>query len=90
VVRAPGGELMSEVQTRMIAEIADIRQEHPGETVAVVSHSDPLRSVIAHYLSIPIDLILRFDISPASVSVVQLFDDGPRVLCLNHTGELPR
>jgi probable phosphoglycerate mutase len=87
-VRAPGGELMLETQTRMIAQLDCIRKQHPGATVAVVSHADPLRSVLAHYLGVPLDLLLRFEISPASVSVVQTDDWNARVLCLNQTGDL--
>jgi probable phosphoglycerate mutase len=89
LVRAPGGELMIEAQTRIVREIESLRDRHPNETVALVSHLDPLRSLIAHCLGMPLDLLLRFEISPGSVSIVRYFEDQPRVLCLNHTGELP-
>ena len=42
-VRPPGGELASEVQTRMVQRMNCLRLRHTGETVAVVSHGDPLR-----------------------------------------------
>lgn len=89
LVRAPGGELMLEAQTRMVRAIENLRDRHPNETVAVVSHLDPLRSLIAHCLGIPLDLLLRFEMNPGSVSIVRYFDDQPRVLCINHIGELP-
>jgi broad specificity phosphatase PhoE len=88
-VRAPGGELMIEAQTRMIAEIEEIRSEHNSDAVAIVSHGDPLRVLIAHYLGTSLDSMLRFEISPASVTVVQICDSGPRILCMNHTGDIP-
>jgi ribonuclease H / adenosylcobalamin/alpha-ribazole phosphatase len=88
-VRAPGGELMVEVQTRMRGEVESLRRKHAGEMVLLVSHADPLRSLIAHYLGIPLDLILRFDISPASISIVRFFGDSPSLLCLNRTQEIP-
>jgi probable phosphoglycerate mutase len=87
-VRAPGGELMVEVQTRMMREVENLRCEHDGETVIVVSHADPLRSLIAHYLEIPLDLILRFDVGPASISILRFTGDSPSLLCLNRTQEL--
>ena len=62
---------------------------HPGETIAIVSHGDPLRAVVAHYLGISLDLLLRFEIAPASVSTVRLAEWGAQVLCLNNTGEIP-
>jgi broad specificity phosphatase PhoE len=88
-VRAPNGELMIETQTRMIQQMECFRTRHPSGAVAMVSHGDPLRAAVAYFLGIPLDLLLRFEISPASVSVVQLHDWGARVLCVNETGEIP-
>ena len=56
------------------------------ETVAIVSHGDPLRSVVAFYLGISIDMMLRFEISPASVSVLELSEWTSRVMCVNDRG----
>jgi broad specificity phosphatase PhoE len=88
-VRAPGGELMSETQSRMVNAIEELRLAHDGETIAIVSHGDPLRSVIAHYLGAPLDLLQRFEISPASVSIIQMHETEPRVLCINQTEHTP-
>ncbi len=88
-VRPPGGESMLEVQTRMTREVENLRREHDGDTVVLVSHADPLRSLIAHCLGIPLDLIARFDISPASVSIVRFSGHSPSLLCLNRTQEIP-
>lgn len=87
-VRAPGGELMIEAQTRMVRELDQLRARHPEGTIAIVSHGDPLRAALAHFLAIPLDLMLRFEISPASVSVVEASDWAPRILCVNSTGDL--
>ena len=87
--RAPRGELMIEAQTRMVQEIERLYEEHTDETVAVVSHGDPVRALIAYFLGVPIDLAMRIEISPASVSVLQLDEWGAKLLCLNHTGEVP-
>jgi broad specificity phosphatase PhoE len=87
--RAPGGELMLETQTRMVRQLDSLRSKHPDEIVALVSHGDPLRGALAYFLGIPLDLVLRLEVSPASLSIVQIHDWGARVLCLNDTGELP-
>jgi len=87
--RAPGGELMLETQTRMVRQLDRLCAKHPDEIVALVSHGDPLRSALAYFLGIPLDLVLRFEVSPASLSIVQIHDWGARVLCLNDTGEVP-
>jgi len=94
-VRAPGisgcrsGELMIEAQARMVRQLDCLRERHPGECIAIVSHADPLRALLAHFLGIAIDLMLRFEISPASVSVVESGEWGPRILCVNETGDIP-
>jgi probable phosphoglycerate mutase len=89
LVRAPGGELMIEVQTRMVREVERIRERHQNETVAVISHLDPLRAILAHCLGISLDGLLRFELNPGSVSILRYFGDQPRILCINRTGELP-
>jgi len=86
-VRVPGGELMIETQTRMVRALTVLADRHRDESVAIVSHGDPLRCVIAHFLGIPLDLLLRFEISPAGVSVLEAGPWAPRLLCLNHSGE---
>jgi len=89
--RIPSGEIFSEVQLRMIDALEALREVHGNCLVALVSHADPIRTVVAHFLGMPLDGILRFEISPASVSVVDLTHrHAPRVLCLNSNGqELP-
>jgi probable phosphoglycerate mutase len=83
--RAPGGDLMLDVQSRMVSELEDLRVHHPGETVAVVSHQDSIKAAIAHYVGMPLDLFHRFEILPASVSILRLADWGPQIVTLNNT-----
>jgi probable phosphoglycerate mutase len=87
--RFPGGESMREVQARMVAEIDAIRDAHPEQTVAVISHSDPIKMAAAHYMGLSLDLFQRLAISPASVTAFAFTRFGPRLLCLNHSDSLP-
>lgn len=87
--RFPGGESMREAQARIVAELDTIRDTHPDQTVAVVSHSDPIKMAVAHYLGLPLDLFQRLTIDPASVTVFTFTRFGPRLILLNHTGTLP-
>ena len=87
--RFPGGESMREVQARLVAELDTIRDAHPEQTVAVVSHSDPIKMAVAHYLGLPLDLFQRLSISPASVTAFAFSQLGPRLICLNYTAALP-
>lgn len=83
----PGGELMLEVQARTVREVQRLCQRHPGDSVIVVSHGDVIRGVIAHYAGIHLDLFQRFEIAPASLSVLTVEENGARILLLNDTGE---
>lgn len=87
---APGGEFLLQVQARMVSALEDLREQFPHEVIALVGHGDPIKAAIACYAGIPLDLMLRLEISPASISMVSLDYDGPRILCVNHTGKLPR
>lgn len=87
--RAPNGELMLETQGRIVGLMTRLRERHPNEMVALVSHGDVIKSAVAYFLGVPLDLFLRIEISPASVSVVAVADYGPWVLGVNHCGDLP-
>ncbi|MGC9333330.1 MAG: MSMEG_4193 family putative phosphomutase [Anaerolineae bacterium] len=86
--RFPEGESLHEVQARLVAELDAIRDDHPDQTVAVVSHSDPIKLVVAHYLGLPLDLFQRLNISPASVTAFAFTRFGPRLLVMNHVDPL--
>jgi len=86
--RMPGGESFSEMQGRLLGELNDIAQRYPKGVVAVVSHADAIKVVIAHYLRLDLDHFQRIVISPASVTVVQVGGGMARLLRLNDSGPL--
>jgi probable phosphomutase (TIGR03848 family) len=81
--RIPGGETMLEVQTRMVDAFEALRRKHPDQTIVVVSHGDPIRGILMHYLGMPLDFIHRLEIGTASLSTILLHDWGPQVLSIN-------
>ena len=81
--RPPGGESMEEAVGRAVGEVQRIAFDHRGATVAAVSHCDIIRGLIAYYLGLPLDNLLRFDVEPASVSRLAIGDWGARVMSLN-------
>ena len=56
-VRAPGGETISEVESRVVASVKDILNRHPDETVVIVSHGLPLAILRARYQGLPIEQV---------------------------------
>ncbi|HEX6330502.1 MAG TPA: MSMEG_4193 family putative phosphomutase [Actinomycetota bacterium] len=87
-VRFPGGESLLEVQTRASNEAERIAMAHPQDLVAVVSHADVVRVLLAHYLGMPLDGLQRLGVEPASVSVLALADGHARLVKVNDTGDL--
>lgn len=83
--RIPGGELMMEAQLRIVNGLEKLHIEYRDKTVAVFSHSDLIKSAIAHYAGIHLDMINRIEISPASLSVIELFDDCAHIAMVNNT-----
>lgn len=88
VTAPPGGELMLQIQARIIRAMAEMRVQYPDQHVAIVSHGDVIRSAVAHLAGIPLDLLNRIEISLASFSTIEWHEDGPRVLRLNQTAEI--
>jgi probable phosphomutase (TIGR03848 family) len=84
-IRIPGGEMIVEVESRMCGFIEEERRRCNG-TVAIFSHGDPIKTIIAHYMGFPLDFIVRLEISPASVSVLRIDDYSASVLTVNNTG----
>jgi probable phosphomutase (TIGR03848 family) len=86
--RFPEGESVPEVQHRAVAAVERIAAEHPRSAVAVFSHADVIKLVLATFSGTHMDLFQRLSVSPASVSAVMLGDGVPRILRVNDTGDL--
>jgi len=86
--RIPGGELMAEAQVRIVRGLEKLCVQHPHETVAIVSHADLIKAAVAYYAGIHLDMFQRIEISPASVSVVEIYDETARILLVNDTGKI--
>ena len=57
--------------------------------VAVFSHGDVIRSRRSRtFAGVPLDLFLRLEIRPASISSVRFYDDALQILGVNDTGDL--
>ncbi len=83
--RPPGGESMADVLDRALSGVRALRAAHGEGRVVVVSHGDVIRPLIAHFLGLHLDHLLRFEVAPASISAVSLEDAGARVLAVNRT-----
>jgi probable phosphoglycerate mutase len=84
----PGGESLRAMQARMVDALDAVVAAHPHETVVVVSHADPIKSAIAHYTGMHLDLFQRLHVSPASVTVLDFHPYGALLVKCNDTGGL--
>jgi probable phosphomutase (TIGR03848 family) len=84
----PGGESIRAMQARMVDALDAIVAAHPHETVVVVSHADPIKSAIAHYTGMHLDLFQRLHVSPASATVLDFHAYGVLLVKCNDTGGL--
>lgn len=83
--RFPGGESFSEVQARIVGATHRLVARHPGETIVLVSHADPIKAALNHALGAHLDTFQRIVVSPCSVSAVVYGDTSTVVLAVNTT-----
>lgn len=83
VARAPGGESMAQATARAVAHVEAVARAHDEAAVALVTHGDIIRGVLAHYLGLSLDRLLSFDVDPASISRLAVGEWGGRVLSIN-------
>jgi probable phosphomutase (TIGR03848 family) len=84
-MRFPEGESFVEAQARAVRGIETLAERYRGlrSAVACFSHSDIIKLIVCHYLGMPIDSFQRLSVDPASISVLQLYPAGARLLVLN-------
>lgn len=76
-------EPTTQVYERVVALVERLRAEAGGQIVALVSHGDPLRLLLAHYLSIELRLFRCLTVSPASISILNIRSQRSQLLTLN-------
>jgi probable phosphoglycerate mutase len=84
--RFPGGESFTEAHERVVLEVERIARRHRRGRVAIATHGDIVRLLLGHLSGAPLDLFQRVVVDTASVSVVHLERDMPRVMLVNDTG----
>jgi probable phosphomutase (TIGR03848 family) len=81
--RPPAGESLLDVQQRAVEAVLEMCERHADEHVVIVSHGDVLRAILLYFLGMPIDFVLRLELSPGRISVLQIGEGAPRVLQVN-------
>ncbi|WP_406155399.1 bifunctional RNase H/acid phosphatase [Streptomyces sp. NBC_01023] len=84
-----GGESFATVTRRVAAARDRLTERHRGETVLVVTHVTPIKTLVRLALGAPPESLFRMELSAASVSTVAYYADGnASVRVLNDTSHL--
>jgi probable phosphoglycerate mutase len=70
-------------QQRIVDELVTLAITHPGETVAIVTHAEPIRCALAAFGGTTFDAMTAADITPVHVSTVGIAPRLRRVLGIN-------
>jgi ribonuclease H / adenosylcobalamin/alpha-ribazole phosphatase len=87
----PGGESFAAVAERVDAALDRLLAAHQGQTVVVVSHVTPIKTMVCRALLAPSAALFRMHLDVASLTEAAWFADGPALLrSLNETAHLHR
>ncbi|RTZ69706.1 MAG: histidine phosphatase family protein [Aquificaceae bacterium] len=86
----PQGENLLKVYERIKNFVEEVKQKHQGQTVAVVSHTVPIRALYCAALELPIERFWSFGCDNASYSVIKFEEDRTTLHKLNVTSHLER
>ncbi len=86
----PEGESIRQAQLRAVDAIEGLVTQRPKQRVILVSHSDVIKLIVAHYLGMHLDFFQRIEISPASLTTIYLGAARPTIGRVNDTGHLPQ
>ena len=76
-VRFPEGETLGEAQARAAAGLEALAAAcAEDDLVAVFTHGDIVRLLVAHYLQMPLDVYNRLGVNPASITVLHRDKEG--------------
>ena len=85
----PGGESLAEVSERVTAALQRVLSAGKRQTVLVVSHVTPIKTLVAAALLAPPPALYRMHLDVAALSRIDWYADGPAVLrSFNDTGHL--
>jgi probable phosphoglycerate mutase len=71
----PQGETMHDLQGRVLRGILSAVEAHPNQSVAIVSHAEPIRAAILHFRQISVNEFARVKVDPGSLTTVE-FQNG--------------
>ena len=88
-VPPPGGESFAEVSARVTEAMHRVLAGHQQQTILIVSHVTPIKTLVAAALLAPPAALYRMHLDVAALCEIDWYADGPAVLrSFNDTGHL--
>ena len=87
-VTFPGGESFRKAQRRAVESVESIRAIRAEKTHLIVSHSDTIKLIVAHYLGQRLDEFQKLEIAPASFTIFKGDSKRVSLITLNNSGNL--
>jgi len=88
-VAPPGGESLAEVSTRVTEALHRVLASRQQQTILIVSHVTPIKTLVAAALLAPPAALYRMHLDVAALCEIDWYADGPAVLrSFNDTGHL--
>lgn len=81
----PGGETIQALTNRLSSKIDQLVSQNEHKTIVVVSHGMAIRSIIAHYLHIPIDFVWSIRQDNTAINILSFYDHKAVLELLNDT-----
>jgi broad specificity phosphatase PhoE len=84
----PGGESMVQVVKRVGAAMERLASANPARDVVCISHGGAIRAAVAHALGASAESALHFSIQNLSLTVLERFSAGWRVVQVNEAADI--
>jgi broad specificity phosphatase PhoE len=79
----PAGVTMSDIIRRVTTYMRECAESDPEGRVVLVSHAEPIRAAVLHYLGLPLAAFDRIQIDLASITTLASGQWGARLCTLN-------
>lgn len=86
----PGGECFEEFTARICKFLDRLEKHTPSETILVVAHGGPLRTLVCHLLGIGMEHWRQIRIDNASLTIISIHERGTIISLLNDTSHLTK
>jgi phosphoserine phosphatase len=86
--RPPGGEMVEDLQARVLTTFRQIIAAHEGQTLAIVTHGGALRAGMIGLLGLPLDAYHVFRVDNTALVELHLGGPHPRLVRCNDTAHL--